>query len=536
MKNYALYTHTPVGTVRALLEFCAAVHGEKTAFVYRCGKAEASVSFRDFKAQTDALGTYLFGMGANGKHVAVFGENSYAWILTHFAVTCGGNAVVPIDRDLDADGVADQLADSESAVLVYSETYADIAAAVKERLPDIVDISMRDIEACTEQGKGLLAAGYTAYIDKTVAGNTLATIVYTSGTTGKSKGVMLTHGNLMADLYAASCSVKLGGASVLLLPLHHAFGLVAGLYSVMYYGYPLYISKSLKRIAEDLKRAEPQNLFVVPLIAEALYKSIWSAAKKQGRDRVLRMLIRVSGILRGIGIDLRRRLFRSVLDGVGGRLSVIICGGAPLDPTLVRGFDAFGITLINGYGITECAPIVAVNRNRFNLVGSAGLPLCCNEVKIAPDGEILVKGENVMRGYYRNAAETEKAFADGWFKTGDIGSLDKYGALHITGRIKNLIILANGENIPAESLEARIYTLPYVKEVVCRGAENTILAEVYLDDAVADARERVERDIQDINRQLPQRCNIGRVIVRDCAFPKTTTKKIKRYTKGEENA
>ena len=191
---------------------------------------------------------------------------------------------------------------------------------------------------------------------------------------------------------------------------------------------------------------------------------------------------------------------------------------------------------MNGYGITECAPIVAVNRNKFNVLGSVGLPLCCNEVKIADDGEILVKGDNVMLGYYHNEEETKKVFSDGWFKTGDIGCIDKYGALHITGRIKNLIILANGENIPAESIEEQIYTIPYVKEVICYGKNNVIVAEVYLDEEVADAKERINDDIQIANQRLPQIQNIGKVVVRDTEFPKTTTKKIKRNLGGQQNA
>ena len=180
--------------------------------------------------------------------------------------------------------------------------------------------------------------------------------------------------------------------------------------------------------------------------------------------------------------------------------------------------------------------IVAVNRNKFNVIGSVGLPLCCNEVKIADDGEILVKGDNVMLGYYHNEEETKNVFSDGWFKTGDIGFIDKYGALHITGRIKNLIILANGENIPAESIEEQIYTIPYVKEVICYGKDNVIVAEVYLGEEVADAKERINEDIQKVNQGLPQIRNIGKVVIRDTEFPKTTTKKIKRNLGEQQNA
>ena len=245
------------------------------------------------------------------------------------------------------------------------------------------------------------------------------------------------------------------------------------------------------------------------------------------------MLVKISNALRKCGVDLRKLFFKSVISAFGGNLNLIICGGAPLSSALIKGFDDLGITVLNGYGITECAPIVAVNRNKFNVVGSVGLPLRCNEVKIADDGEVLVKGDNVMLGYYHNEVENEKVFVDGWFRTGDIGRIDEYGALHITGRIKNLIILGNGENILAESIEQEIYTIPYVKECIAYGKDNVIVAEVYLDEEVVDAKDRINDDIQVVNQHLPQIRNIGKVIIRDTEFPKTTTKKIKRNYGGQ---
>lgn len=535
-KNYRFYNHKQVYTIKKMLHFCAEKNGYKSAFEYQVKKENKNVSFSEFKKHVEAFGTYLFSEEFDGNHIAVIGENSYEWILTHFTVTCGGNVIVPIDKELDANSIAELLIDSVCSVLVYSDSYADIIEELRVMLNHITYINMNDIHQCIEHGRKLLDDGYTNYINKEVKKEDLASIVYTSGTTGKSKGVMLTHNNLMSNLYAASCNVKIDGTSILLLPLHHTFGLVAGLYSVMYYGHTLYINRSLKRVVEDMKKAKPQNTFVVPLIVETLYKGIWSSAKKQGKDKALRLLIEISNLLRKIGIDLRKKFFKSVLYTFGGNLEVIICGGAPLNPKLVKGLDDFGIILINGYGITECSPIVAVNRNKFNIIGSVGSPLCCNEVMIAADGEILVKGDNVMLGYYSNEEETKKVFFNGWFKTGDIGFIDKYGAMHITGRIKNLIILANGENIPAEYIEEQVYTIPYVKEVICYGKDNVIVAEVYLDEKICDAKDKIYGDIQKINQSLTQTRNIGRVVIRDTEFPKTTTKKIKRNLGGHENA
>ncbi len=528
MKKYPYYTHLSVYTIKELLEFCSNEYNNKTAFTYQIKKQDISISFLEFKTQVEAFGTYLFSKGFDGKHIALFGENSYEWILAHFAVTCGGIVIVPIDKELDADNITELLIDSESKVFIYSNTYADIAEELQEKLPDIVFLNMKDMSQCIEQGKQLISNGDTDYIDVKVDKDDLASIVYTSGTTGKSKGVMLTHNNFCSCMYGACCNVQLSGTSLLVLPLHHTFGLVASVFAVMFYGYPIYINKSLKKLPDDFKKCQPQNLFAVPLIVENLYKNIWANAKKQGKDKLLKTLVKISNTLLKCKIDLRKVLFKSVISALGGNINLIISGGAPIDVKYINGFKSFGLTVLNGYGITECGPIVAVNRNKFNVVGSVGLPLCCNEVKIADDGEVLVKGDNVMLGYYHNEAENEKVFVDGWFKTGDIGFIDSYRALHITGRIKNLIILGNGENIPAESLEEQIYTIPYVKEVICYGKDNIIIAEVYLYEEIPDAKDRINADIKAINQRLPQIRNIGQVIIRDTEFPKTTTKKIKR--------
>ncbi len=531
-KNYALYSHTPVFTTRDLLEFCVNEYGKKTAFSYQNRKQPVSLSFAEFEETVNALGTFLSHANLGDVHIAVYGENSYKWILTHFAVTCGKGVIVPIDKELDADSIAELLLDSESKVMVYSDTYTDVIDCLQTKLPEITYINMKDIPSLVEQGKELIAAGYTDYLNINVEQDDLASIVYTSGTTGKSKGVMLTHGNFCSCMYGACCNVLLTGPSLLVLPLHHTFGLVASVFAVMFYGQPIFINRSLKRLAADFQNCKPQHLFAVPLIIETLYKNIWANAKKQGKEKALRTLIAISDTLLKCKIDLRKVFFKSVISAFGGNLDLIVSGGAPIEPKYIGAFKSFGITVLNGYGITECGPIVSVNRNEFNVVGSVGLPLCCNQVKISKEGEVLVKGENVMVGYYHNEEENAKVFDNGWFRTGDLGRIDEHGALHITGRIKNLIILGNGENIPAENIEAQVYTIPYVKEVVAYGKDDVIVAEVFLDEEVADAKDRIHTDIQAINQRLPIVKNIGKVIIRDTEFPKTTTKKIKRNYGG----
>lgn len=532
MRNYPYYKHKQISTIQEMLNYCVEQHNTNQAFSYQHKKQDISISFVEFRAAVNSLGSCFIKEGYLNNHVSVYGENSYEWILTHFAVTCGKGVIVPIDKELDTDSIAELLMDSESKVMVYSDTYADVIERLQTMLSEITYINMKDIPSLVEQGKELIASGYTDYLDIAIGKDDLASIVYTSGTTGKSKGVMLTHCNFCSCMYGACCNVLLTGPSLLVLPLHHTFGLVASVFAVMFYGQPIYISRSLKRLSADFQDCRPQHLFAVPLIVETLYKNIWATAKKQGKEKALRTLIAISDTLLKCKIDLRKVFFKSVISAFGGKLDLIVSGGAPIDPKYIRAFNSFGITILNGYGITECGPIVSVNRNKFNVVGSVGLPLCCNQVKISEEGEVLVKGENVMVGYYHNEEENAKVFVDGWFRTGDLGRIDEYGALHITGRIKNLIILSNGENIPAESIESRVYAIPYVKEVVAYGKDDVIVAEVFLDEEVADAKERIHADIKVINQRLPIVKNIGRVVIRDAEFPKTTTKKIKRNYGG----
>ena len=532
MKNYPLYEHTLLPTLKELLSFCAEKYGEKPAFQYSDRKEVISKDYIQFKSEVEALGTYLFNQGYRNSHIAVFGENSYEWILTHFAVTCGGNVIVPIDKELHAEEIAVLLKDSECVAVVYSNTYSDVKLSLQEMDMGMDFINMKSIPEMLAKGKELIQSGRSDYLDAKVQKDTLAAIVYTSGTTGTSKGVMLSHHNFCSSAYGACCNVLNTGPVLLVLPLHHTFGLTASIFSIMMYGNPIYINKSLKRISEDFKKAQPQLVFVVPLILETLYKSIWNTAKKQGKDRALRILVTISDSLLKCGIDLRKKFFKTVLDSLGGKLDLIVSGGAPLDEKYVKSFKSFGIAVLNGYGITECGPIVAVQRNKLAVPGSVGVPLCCNEVKISDENEVLVKGDNVMQGYYHNDVENEKVFADGWFRTGDLGKLDQYGSLHITGRIKNLIILSNGENIAAESIEQLVYTIPYVKEVVAYGQDDVIVAEVFLDEDVPNASESIYEDIKAINRKMPLVRNIGKIVIRDTEFPKTTTKKIKRNYGG----
>ncbi len=521
-KPYPLYTPPTVIDLKQMIKRRASETPDDIAFSYPERKNIAAKSCAEFNNNVDALGTYIYSLGLKNSHIAIIGENSYEWLVVFFAITNGGNVAVPIDKDLPPEEISLLVCQSDCKAVFVSAEYSDKA----EKITNADIIPMKDFADYINTGADL-SVNDTSFISYEIDVDKLAAIFFTSGTTGHNKGVMLSQKNIISDINYASKSFLLSGSSIALLPFHHTFGLITAVFKVFNYGYSSYINKSLKNIQRDLKQAEPQTTFLVPLFVETLYKQIWSTAKKNNKDKLLQRMMKISDILLKIGIDKRRSFFKSVHEVFGGKLEYIICGGAYLDEKYIRDFESWGIRILNGYGITECSPVVSVNRNFYQKSGSVGMIIDGEQVRIATDCEIQVKGDNVMLGYYKDDAATQAVISDGWFSTGDLGHI-KDNFIFITGRKKNLIILSNGENVSAEVLEEKIYKLPYIKETIVYGKENQIVAEVYLDEEIKDAAEKINDDIQKINRQLSSSYIISKVIIRDTEFPKTTTKKIKR--------
>jgi len=518
------------GTLRDLIRFTARRYEDKPAFVIpRDNGTDEEKSFRAFSDDIDALGTVLFRQGLRGCRVAILGGNSYEWLLSYFAAANGGNTAVPLDRDLPAGELAFLLEDSGCAALVCAPEYEDMLPALQDAAGLRRTIRMEEIAAMLAEGRRLIAQGDDSYTGCALGADSLAAIVYTSGTTGKPKGVMLTQGNITADALAVGRRVQGAGRVVQALPLHHTFGLTAGVLIPLMYCTTNYLSRSVRNVQKDIVKTKATVLILVPAIIEVVYQKIWESARKKGEEDKLRKALKLSRALMRLGIDVRRRLFREVLDALGGELYLLICGGAPLNERITADFLAMGVNLLNGYGITECSPVVSVNPNRKNRVGSVGPPVDCCRVRIDEGGEIQVKGSNVMQGYYGDGQATRDAFTgDGWFKTGDLGTLDRRGYLYVTGRIKHLIILSNGKNVSPEELEEKLKLLPGVVEAAVYGEDGRIAAEIYADPA-ASASE-INGAVHAMNRGLPGYKQVGLVKLRDTPFPKTTTMKIKKHS------
>ena len=482
------------------------------------------------------LGTYFKSLGLiEHKKIAIIGENVIGWVIAYYATLCGGNVTVPMDCKLPAEDLYDQLIRCGCDALVYTDKFNSMVEEFKkdEKMPVKHWLSIDDFDSYIEKGLEIYDGGDRSFEDIEIKPEDLACISYTSGTTAKSKGVMLTHKNIASNCSSA-CRAHTGRHVIGFIPLNHTYAWVSALfatYIVIEWGY---MCDSIKDIQKDLVKIKPYNFSGVPLVVETIYDKIWKTAKRTGREEVLKKGLKISNFLMKLGIDKRRKIFKTILDNLGGNLDMIICGSANLDPKYEKGMHDFGIDVFNGYGLTECSPGVTCNRADKFKFGSVGTPLDCCEIKIVnPDdegvGEIYVKGTNVMLGYYGDPEATAAAFDGEWFKTGDFGRIDEDGFLFMVGRKKNLICLSNGKNVSPEELEDKLRRIEYVAEVLVYAEDNKIVGEFFLNEEdYPDARERLKGDVDTFNRKMPSFKNINKIKIRDEEFPKTTTLKIAR--------
>ena len=558
-KNYALNSNvTKISSIKEMLEIAVKEAGDKNAFEYKDEKANnkiAKVTYKEFVRDTEELGTALASLGMENKHIAIIGENSYKWLTVYLTVLKSTGVFVPIDRELPCKDIINVLKHSDSEVLFYSEKYEKWIQEIKTNVPNIKffiglnrqkhEDNILSYDVFKETGKTVLEQGSKIYTDLKDDENKLKLLVYTSGTTGTPKGVMLTEHNLISVVYYGLQVADIGDKCLSVLPYHHTYEAVAGILVELHNHSTICINDSLKNVLKNLQLFKPDFIYLVPAFTEVFYKNIWNTAKKTGKDKALKKLIPISNGLRATGIDLRTKLFKSIHEAFGGNLKEIICGGAPIRPEIGKFFNDIGITLLNGYGITECSPLVSVNRIKFNDSNTVGVILPCCEVKFENvnsdgDGEICVKGDIVMQGYYKDDERTKKVLKDGWFNTEDYGSINKKGQLIINGRKKNLIVLDNGKNIYPEEIENYILGIDYVQEVVVKGIKNNIgqevslCAEVFLNDEkvkemkVENINEKLKADIAEVCKELPIYKKIADIEIRKEQFEKTTTKKIKR--------
>lgn len=551
MKPYPLYKTREISTIKDIFAYPLAHTPDKDAFRVRQKPDQfAAISWKQFKQDVDNLGTALYAHGMKGRHIAVIGDNMYEWVLAYMTALCGDMVVVPLDKDLPPEQLAHLISFADAQAVVFAPRFQAAMEKIRPSIPDVnLFVGMRplksewtasegyfDLRDLLREGAKLRREGDTSYVNEVPDVAKMAALYYTSGTTDAPKGVMLSQENLIASFDGACQHLSFTEDDVMLsvLPLHHAYESNCGILAMLHTSTVVCFNENLKLLSSNLKLFSPTGLSAVPVLLETLLKQIMAGAAKSGKLKQLEKGMKVGGLLGKMGVNAHDKLFREVYEAVGGRLKKGFVGGAPMNPETLAKFAALGIQFRQGYGITECSPLVSVNREKFNKNDSTGpvLPTC--EVRIQ-DGEIQVRGKNVMLGYYKDSRGTRLAFTeDGWFRTGDLGYIDDDGFLYVTGREKNLIILDTGENVSPEELEQLLNNSSLVLESVVREEDNQITAHIvpdhdYLAANGEDATQfALNKMVAQLNAKQPRYKQITQIVMHDQEFEKTTTKKILR--------
>lgn len=560
-KEIIHYDVRKIRDIKDLVNSSAEIYQNKAAYLVKNSMREyEEVSFNQAKKNMDELGTALINLGLKGEKIAVIGENRYEWAISYLAVICGTGIVVPLDRMLPENEIESCLKRGEVTAVIYSDRVKDEIMNISEKLDDVkyfigMDLKeevgkFKSLELLLKRGRTLLDEGNRDFLDAEIDVNEVAEILFTSGTTSESKAVMLSHNNLAFNIMNQCSMLYIDDKDIFLsiLPIHHVYECVCGFLTPFYRGCTVAYCEGLKYIQKNMQEAKVTMMLGVPLIFETMYRKIWKEIEKQGKEKLVKNMIKITNALGPVGKKMKKKVFKSIYDQFGGNIRLFIAGAAAINPEVSKGFKDFGILALQGYGLSECAPIVALNPNTCPKDDAAGLPLFNTDVKIVDKnkegvGEIVTKGEHVMLGYYKDEKATKEVMKDGYFYTGDLGYLDEEGYVHITGRKKNVIITKNGKNVYPEEIEGLLNDLPYVKETMVYGKKekNDILLSVQVlvdkdkikeekgDISEEQVKDIIWSEIKKVNEGLVQYKRIKNLELRDKEFEKTTTMKIKRY-------
>ncbi len=535
----------PFSSIREMLMMAVNEDGEKIAYKFKNPDGTVrEVTYIEFHQTVEALGASLTEMGLGSSHIAIVSENRYDWIVAYLTVLQSAGVFVPIDRQLTTKEKLHLLTDSESEAVFFSKQYLTWFVENKASMPNIKAFICFDIDKDTDgiiSYKRLIAEG--AKLDKTAYDslksneNELKMLVYTSGTTGIAKGVMLSEHNLVSGVYYGLQVSRIYDTALSILPYHHTYESVCDILVNIHSHATLCINSVMRELVSDMQLYHPTNIYIVPAIAEFIYFLIMKNLKEKGKLKTFKKGVKISKAALRLGIDIRPKLFAELHNLFGGKLRKIVCGGAPIRPEMGEFFNDIGIPMTGGYGITECSPLVSVNDESSNDFNTAGHRLAClqwriDEPNVEGIGEIAVKGDVVMLGYYKMPDKTAEAIRDGWFFTGDYGYITPDDQICITGRKKNIIVLSNGKNIYPEEIENLIMNIDCISEVVVRGLKNSkgdehaLEAEVYLNEEKNESE--VKALISEALAELPNYKKITKVVIRKEPFPKTTSNKIIR--------
>ncbi|MBE5805196.1 MAG: long-chain fatty acid--CoA ligase [Clostridiales bacterium] len=563
MKNKILYNAHQFQNIREILNNTVKLYPKNVAFKIKNKKGKevtyTDITYEMFQNDINEFGTGLVKLGFRDKRVAVIGKNSYEWALTYFSVLNGVGVLVPLDKGLPEAEIELSLKRSKAEVIVFESEYEDSIKRILENnntfLKQAICMKTSNIENILEIddvkkiGRDEINKGNLSFINSEINNKKMAAIIFTSGTTSLSKAVMLSHYNIASNIYSLQCIEKVysDDVNMAFLPFHHTFG-STGLLFFIAHGATNVFCDGLRYIQDNLKEYQVSVFVCVPLLLEAMYKKIMHQVEKQGKMKTVQKGIKICNFLLKFGIDIRRKVFKEILDNLGGKLRFVISGASAIDKNVAKGFSDFGILTVQGYGLTETSPVLVAENEKAIRYGSIGFPIPNVEIKIDnPNeegiGELIAKGPNVMLGYYEDEKATADVMKDGWFYTGDLAKIDKDGFIFITGRKKNVLVLKNGKNVYPEELELLLNNLPYVAESMVFGLEKdddlVVSAKIVYDENYVKEKYRnigeeelkniIWNDIKNINKGLPTYKYIKNLIITSEPMVKTTTAKVKRH-------
>lgn len=558
-----LYDSEKMADFRQLVNRYKTLYADKTSFEFKQEphtKEHIKISYKQFAEDIESLGTALLNLDLRGKRVGIIAPNRYEWCVSYLAVTTSDMVVVPLDKSLPNNEIEDLVKRSNIEAVIFDKKYIEIFTKIlKESSSNLRSYICMDNENnflsythLIEQGKSLITNGDTSYNNVEIDNKKMSIMLFTSGTTSISKAVALSQSNICEDIYALSQMTDIRKEDVFLsfLPLHHTFESTCTFLYGTSCGITVAFCDGLKYVQKNLSEFQITGFVCVPLMLEIMYKKIRKAIDEQGKTKLVTAMSKVCNFLLKFKIDIRRKVFKQILNSLGGKLRVLIAGGAAMSKDAIQGFLDLGINLLQGYGLTETSPVLAGENDKYKRAGSVGFPLPGLDVKIDnPNsegiGEILAHGPTIMIGYVDNQEATDEVLKDGWFHTGDLGYFDKDGFLFITGRKKDVIVLKNGKNIFPEELEILINKLPYVSESIvfgkpCDDGDYKICAKIvynidelkkaFPDASEGDYKSLIWNDIKDkVNHTMPAYKYIREIIITDIPLIKTTTQKVKRH-------
>ncbi len=565
-KSERLYEVDDYNNLKEMMKNSKEKYANEVAFKFKTeipGKLRTE-NYEEFTDKVDALGTALISIGLKDKRIAVISENRYEWALAYLSIANGTGVVVPLDKSLPENEIISSIERSEVEAIFYSSKYDEIMEKVKKENigkikyfismdSDKTEDKIYSQNELVELGRGLIKNGARSFLDAEIDNNAMAIMIFTSGTTSKSKAVMLSHANIVANIkdITSVFDVRVGDTMLSFLPIHHTFESTVGFLYPMSVGASIAYCEGIRHIADNIREYKISVMISVPLLFESMYKKVMQSVEKKGKTKAIKIGVKISNILRKFGIDKRRQIFKEIHESLGGNLRLFVSGAAAFDPELEKGLNELGIDTYQGYGLTEASPVIASEHKSCTRIGSIGKLFPSLEGKIVDPneqgiGELAVKGPTVMLGYYQNEEATKETIVDGWLHTGDLAYFDKDDYIFITGRKKNVIVLKNGKNVYPEEIETLINKIEGVKESFVFGKPEIdddkdlkLSAKIVYDpdemkekfglEDVEEIKKKLWADVKLINKKMPTYKYIKELYITDKELIKTTTQKVKRF-------